>query len=235
MLRLKTIINKEQKDKYSKKTGVSNRKTKRQVNSPEKMLNQSRDSHQRSDIAKITDGNYRESMTISPSKFRNNENNNSDANDEDYEEELPEQDLDESISMTERLDDVKDNINKNIEQVKFRLKEVSNNCDSLNNKINEISKYVKEENNSRSAEIYNLVTEIQEIRTDRLSAFTQTQIGRFNSIARENYFINSKNSKDLIIYSDDLKSVSKSKEPKERASYTNLIPNTAKTSDLQRK
>jgi flagellar hook assembly protein FlgD len=103
----------------------------------------------------------------------------------------------------------------------------------LNTKIFELSKFVKEENNSRAAEIYNLVTEIQEVRTDKLSGFTQTQLGKINSIARENYFIQSKNSKDLLIYSDDLKSVSKSKEPVDRGSYSNLIPNTAKSKELQ--
>lgn len=124
---IKSNHKKESKDKFSRKTGVSNKKTKRNVQSPEKMLNQSRESHQRSDIVKTNDDNYRESMTVSPSKFRNIDNNNTDAYDEELDEEMAGVDLDESISMTERLDDIKDNINKNIEQVKFRLKEVSNN------------------------------------------------------------------------------------------------------------
>ena len=197
------------------------------------MLIQSRDNQNQPDIEMIKEENYREATTGSPSKFKEVDEDNRDANLDDNDEGMQGQDLDESISMTERLDDIKDNLNKNIEQVKFRLKEVGNNWDSLIGRMNDLSKFVKEENDSRSAEIYNLVTEIQEIRTDRLSALTQTQLGRFNSIARENYFNNSKKSKEVIIYSDDLRSVSKSKEGKERASYTNLIPNTAKTSEIQ--
>lgn len=79
--------------------------------------------------------------------------------------------------MTERLDDMKLNLNTEVDQVKFRLREVSNSMDILINQMAELQKHFKEENNARSAEIYNLVSEVQEIKTEKMSAFTHSHGG----------------------------------------------------------
>jgi len=120
--------------------------------------------------------------------------------------------LDDSISMTERLDDVKEVISKDVDQVKFRLKEVSADVDSINKKLDELSKYFIEENKARSAEIYNLVSELQENKSDRLSAYTQSQVARFNSVGKEKSLKNLNDSQELLIFHDIPKNFTKSKK-----------------------
>lgn len=114
-------------------------------------------------------------------------------------------DLDESISLTERLDGMKDNVYKEVDQVKFRLKEVSDNVDSLTTKLEELTKHFTEENKARIAEIFNIISEVQESKTEKMSIHAQSQMGRINSIIKDLPFGVQKRSNDTQILNDDLR------------------------------
>ena len=132
------------------------------------------------------------------------QNNMSDNNPDDI-------DLDDSITLTERLDEVKDNIYKEVDNVKFKIKEINTNLESINKNIEQLSKQFDEENKARSAEIFNIISEVQESKSERQSTYAHSQMGRLNSIERDPSFGMKKNSKISILHKDDIQNIKKQK------------------------
>jgi len=85
--------------------------------------------------------------------------------------------IEESVTMTERFDEIRDEFKNELDQVKFRFKEVTKEIDTNLQVLGDLRAFFNEENKARSAEIYNLVSEVQEVKNDRFSALARSQIG----------------------------------------------------------